>query len=164
MQFSTSTRYAIRLLFELRQPNMPQSSAVLAEQIGIPLKTLEKIHAVLKKEKITDSIIGAKGGIFLRIPLTEVSLGKITELFDNGIRFAVCFGEKANECPMQNTCRISSAWMHISKLVQEQLNNISLWSIFQEFPQNHCCYALKKESGPEPCAAAAAQGLEKCRQ
>lgn len=143
MQFSANTRYAVRLLFELKEPGMVQSSAVLAEKIGIPLKTLEKIHLVLKKEKITDSIIGAKGGIFLCLPLTEVSLGTMVRLFDNGVRFAVCYGEKANECPMQHGCKIRSVWRRISGLVQEQLNGISLREILQGFPQYSCYFEDK---------------------
>lgn len=145
MQFSATTRYAVRLLFELKEPGMVQSSAILAEKIGIPLKTLEKIQSILKKEKITDSIIGAKGGIFLCLPLTEVSLGTVVRLFDSGIQFVVCYGEKANECPIQDVCKISAVWRHISNLVQEQLNGISLWEILQGFPQYHCYFENKGE-------------------
>ena len=138
MNLSTSTRYAIRLLFELREPGPPVATAYLAEQTGIALKTMEKIHATMKRSGFTDGTVGMKGGIFLLVPLTEISLGQIVELFDEGIRFGVCYGNKANECPNQHCCDISSAWGKISRLVQEGLNSISLWSILQEYSEDSC--------------------------
>lgn len=138
MNLSTGTRYAIRLLFELREPRPPVATALLSEQIGIALKTVEKIHMVLKQNSITNGIGGPKGGIFLLVPLTEISLGKMIALFDDGVQFAVCYGDKANECPNQHDCRISTVWGLISQEIQEGLNKISLWNILQGYPANSC--------------------------
>ena len=145
MNLSTNTRYAIRLLFELRKPGPPVSTAYLAEQTGIALKTMEKIHATMKRNGFTGGTVGMKGGIFLLVPLTEISLGQIVELFDDGIRLAVCYGNKANECPNQHCCDISSAWGKISRLMQESLNSISLWSILQEYSED-CCLSPERLS------------------
>ena len=94
MKLSTHTRYAIRILFELHLARGPISIAALSELTNIGLKTVENIHAVLRQNDITASIIGAHGGIRLNKPLSAISLGKMIELFDEGVRFVVCFGEK----------------------------------------------------------------------
>ena len=144
MNLSTGTRYAIRLLFELREPGPPVATALLSEQTGIALKTVEKIHAVLKQNGITDGTVGPRGGIFLLDPLTNISLGRMIALFDDGVRFAVCSGNKANECPHQQSCIVSSAWEKISTMVQEGLNGISLWRILQEYPEGSCLFSSKR--------------------
>ena len=144
MVLSTGARYAIRLLFELREPGPPVAIALLSEQTGIALKTVEKIHATLKQNGITEAVAGPKGGIALLMPLTEVSLGQIIELFDDGVCLAVCYGDKANGCPNQKGCEISSAWRNISQMIQDGLNAISLWSILQEYPKNSCIFSSKQ--------------------
>ena len=144
MNLSTGTRYAIRILFELCEPGPPVPIALLSEQTGIALKTVEKIHTVLKQNGITDALAGPRGGIALLVPLAEISLGQMIALFDDGVRFGVCYGDKANECPNQKDCLISSAWGSISKMVQEGLNTISLWSILQEYPENSCIFSSKQ--------------------
>lgn len=138
MVLSATARYAIRLLFELKM-DKPLSSAMLAEQIGIPAKTLEKIQAILKSHKLTESILGSKGGLKLLKPLSQISLGQIIELFDNGIGFAVCFGNKANDCPNHNSCSMIAAWHTVSTQIQKSLNNISLEHILQLSNQGQNC-------------------------
>lgn len=141
MHLSTSTRYAIRLLFELREPGSPRALAFLSEQTGISLKTAERIHAVLKQNGMTDAVTGSRGGIVLLVPLTSISLGQMIALFDDGVNFAVCYGDKANECPNQQKCPITSAWGRLSAMIQDGLDGISLGSILQEYPKNSCLFS-----------------------
>ena len=146
MQLSTKTRYAIRLLFEMREPGPPVATALLAEQTGIALKTVGKIHTTLKRNGITDGTVGMKGGIFLLVPLTAISLGQIAAIFDNGIGLGVCYGNKANECPNQHSCDISAVWGKISRIMQDELNGIFLWDILSKYPENSCSFPKKLSS------------------
>ena len=135
MRLSPNTRYAIRVLFELGGLSEPVSTAYLAEKTGMSLRTVENIHAVLRRESITAGTVGAKGGIALLVPLESLSLGKLIALFDDGVEFAVCCGDKSNECPNQSGCGIRSAWKAVSWDVQRQLDAISLDAILQQYPQ-----------------------------
>lgn len=99
MRLSTNTRYAIRLIYELYQVKSPLPIASLAERINVSNKIIESIHSILKQQEITEAIIGANGGIRLVRPLEAISLGEMITLFDDGVRFVVCFGNKANNCP-----------------------------------------------------------------
>jgi Rrf2 family iron-sulfur cluster assembly transcriptional regulator len=134
MRFSPNTRYAIRVLFELSGLSEPVSTACLAEKTGMSLRTVENIHAVLRREEITAGTVGAKGGIALLVPLAKISLGKLVTLFDDGVAFAVCCGDKSNECPNQAGCDIRNVWRTVSHMVQEQLDAISLDAILRQYP------------------------------
>ena len=137
MKLSTHTRYAIRILFELHLARGPISIAALSELTNIGLKTVENIHAVLRQNDITASIIGAHGGIRLNKPLSAISLGKMIELFDEGVRFVVCFGEKSNDCPRQNVCETRSVWTTISGQIQKELDTVSLEAILDQYREEN---------------------------
>ncbi|MBR7069517.1 MAG: Rrf2 family transcriptional regulator [Oxalobacter sp.] len=135
MILSTNTRYAIRLIYELHQVKAPLSITALAERINVSAKVIENVHAELKRHGITDAIIGANGGIRLIRSIEEISLGKMIELFDNGVRFVVCFGNKSNNCPRQSVCETQSVWKTISNRIQNELDSISLADILDEYRQ-----------------------------
>ena len=137
MKLSTHTRYAIRILFELHLARGPISIAALSVLTNIGLKTVENIHAVLRQNDITASIIGAHGGIRLNKPLSAISLGKMIELFDEGVRFVVCFGEKSNDCPRQNVCETRSVWKTISGQIQKELDTVSLEAILDQYREEN---------------------------
>ena len=135
MILSTNTRYAIRLIYELHQVKAPLSITALAERINVSNKVIENIHAELKRHGITDAIIGANGGIRLLKSIDKISLGQMIALFDNGVRFVVCFGNKSNNCPRQSVCETQSVWKTISNRIQHELDGISLADILDEFRQ-----------------------------
>ena len=135
MKLSPNTRYAVRLLFELDAMRIPISIASLSERTGITLRTVENVHAVLKQHGVTDATVGPKGGITLQRPLSDISLGQLIEWFDEGVEFAVCCGEKANECPQQNSCETRAVWRGISAEVQVALNAFSLAEILRRYPK-----------------------------
>ncbi|CAK7017941.1 MAG: HTH-type transcriptional regulator IscR [Desulfovibrio sp.] len=135
MKLSPNTRYAIRVLFELSGLSEPVSTAYLAEKTGMTLRTVENIHAVLRREKITAGTVGAKGGIQLLVPLEKVSLGKLVDMFDDGVEFAVCCGDKSNECPNQAACDIRNVWQAVSREVHRQLDAIPLAAVLRRYPK-----------------------------
>ena len=135
MRLSPSTRYAIRVLFALNGLSEPVSTAYLAEKTGMSTRTVENIHALLRRENITAGTVGARGGIRLLTPLASISLGKLVSLFDDGVEFAVCCGDKSNECPNQTGCGIRNVWKDVSRDVQRHLDAISLETILQQYPK-----------------------------
>lgn len=139
MKFSTNIRYAVRMLYELRQAGRPLSLSVLADKTGITLRAMENVQAILKQQGVTDSSVGAKGGIHLVRPLDQVSIGELVEWFDDGVEFSVCCGDKANECPQRQFCETSATWTEVSSRVRGVLDTISLESVLSK-------YAPRKET------------------
>ncbi|MDL2290676.1 Rrf2 family transcriptional regulator [Desulfovibrio sp. OttesenSCG-928-F20] len=125
MKFSTSTRYAIRLLFELHRSNMPISMASLSVRTDISHKTLAAIHGVLKDKGVTTARIGAKGGLILLRPLREISLGQVLEWFNDNIEISVCCGDKnrLNHLDQHPSLRT------LSEKMQKKLNALMLSDI-----------------------------------
>lgn len=134
MKLSTNTRYAVRILFELHGFTEPVSTAYLAEKTGLSLRAVENIQAVLKRNRITSGTVGARGGILLLKPLTDISLGDLVTLFDGGVEFAVCCGDKSNDCPNLGGCEIQAVWRTVSDALQKQLNAVSLDSVLRQYP------------------------------
>jgi Rrf2 family protein len=127
MKFSTSVRYAVRIIFTLHEAGRPVSVAAIAERTGVAPHTVEKIHAVLQKNGITAGMIGSRGGIRLAQPVDGVSLGKLLEILDGGVAFAVCCGEKTNRCPgAQSDCPRYSAWKAFSDRTQAFFDTVFL--------------------------------------
>ena len=134
MKLAPNTRYAIRLLFELDASAGPLSISALSRRTGLSFRVLENIHAGLKQNGVTDALVGAKGGIVLQSPLDEISLGQVVSWFEEGVRFNVCCGEKAYECPQQDNCATRSSWREVSALVQETLDAVPLRKITGKYP------------------------------
>lgn len=133
MKLTTNTRYAIRILCELAESSGLVSISTLSEKTGISLRTIEQIHTVCKQFGLTTGTVGAKGGIQLQRDLKNISLGEIILLFDDGIEFSVCCGDKSNNCPHQDSCASRNMWYDISMKIQEQLNIVSLQDIFVQY-------------------------------
>jgi Rrf2 family iron-sulfur cluster assembly transcriptional regulator len=134
MKLSPNTRYAVRILFELGGSGGPVSLGALSESTGIRLRTVENVHAVLRRHQLTAATVGAGGGVQLLVPLERISLGLLVRLFEQGIEFAVCCGDKANDCPNQNSCEIRSAWRDISDRTLGLLDAVFLDRIFGLYP------------------------------
>ncbi|SHN56980.1 RrF2 family transcriptional regulator [Desulfovibrio litoralis] len=132
MKLSTKTRYAVRVLFELAQANKALPMGTISQNTGISLRTIEQIIVVLNANNMTKGIIGPGGGIVLEKKIEEISLGDLVYLFEDGIEFVVCCGDKSNDCPNQHTCKTRFMWKKISQKIQDQLNTVSLVDVLFE--------------------------------
>ena len=133
MRLSAQTRYAVRILFELAAAAAPFSIGDLSEKTGISPRAVENICAQLRHDGISTGIVGPGGGIRLQIPLGDISLGRLVELFEGGVEFSVCCGDKANDCPNQNFCVNRTVWRELSAKIQKELDVISLDSLLRRY-------------------------------
>jgi Rrf2 family protein len=133
MKLSTDVRYAVRIIFTLAGLDKPMSTPCLAEKAGIAPRAVELIHSTLKRNGLTTSAVGPKGGIRLAVPLVEITLGRLVEILDGGVEFFVCSGKKTNECPDKHKCAMRSVWSAVSDRMQHELNSLSLEEIFRDY-------------------------------
>lgn len=139
MHLSAKARYAIAILLELKEPTRRFSTAFLAEKIGISVRTVEKTHAILRSNGITEGTVGARGGISLTRPLSEVSLGKVMSAFDGNISLSFCnCGEPG--------CQRCELWENLSAKTQEIFEEITLSSIIPHYRIMENC-TLRTPSG-----------------
>ena len=133
MKLSVQTRYAVRILFELAAATTPLSIGDLSEKTGISPRAVENICAQLRYDGISTGIVGPGGGIRLEVPLGDISLGRLIYLFEDGVEFAVCCGDKANNCPNQLDCENRAVWRKVSAKIQEELDAIPLDSLLRRY-------------------------------
>jgi Rrf2 family protein len=133
MKLHTDVRYAIRIIFALSCAQSPLSICYLAEKTGIAPRAVELAHTCLKRHGITTSLVGAKGGIELAVAPEKISLGKLIEIFDNGVEFFICTGDRSNECPDMDACSMRSAWRSLSEKFQQELNSVTLDGVLRQY-------------------------------
>ncbi|MDR1659986.1 MAG: Rrf2 family transcriptional regulator [Desulfovibrio sp.] len=133
MKLKTDIRYAVRIIYTLAGASAPVSMACLSEKTGIAPRAVELTHSVLKRNGFTTGAVGSKGGIRLAVPLSEITLGGLVEIFDGGVELFVCSGKKTNECSDKHNCAMRSVWNDLSDRIQHELNSISLGEIFQNY-------------------------------
>ena len=133
MKLSAQTRYAIRILFELAGTRMPLPVAELSDRTGISLRTVENICAILRYDGISSGISGPGGGMLLQGDMSEISLGRLVDLFEDGVQFSVCCGDKANDCPNMDSCENRAIWRRVSAKVQAGLDDIPLSSLMLRY-------------------------------
>ena len=86
MKLSTRSRYGTRLMLDLAEHYLkgPIHLKAIALQQGISVKYLEQIIIPLKKAKYIQSVRGPKGGHILAKPPSEISIGEIVALLEEG--------------------------------------------------------------------------------
>jgi Rrf2 family iron-sulfur cluster assembly transcriptional regulator len=129
MQLSVNTKYAIRLISALSEIPQPVSAASISEQIGLSLRAVETVHAVLRRHGITEALCGARGGIRLALPLSDITVGKLMRCFGDGADFKGCRATRLSDCPTQSECAACSNWDNISVRIQDFLDEITLKEI-----------------------------------
>jgi len=133
MKLSVKTRYAVRILSELAAAVAPLSIGDISEKTGISPRAVENICARLRYDGISTGIVGPGGGMRLEVPLEDISLGRLVDLFEDGVELAVCCGDKANDCPNQHACENQRIWRKVSAKIQAELDDIFLDSLLQSY-------------------------------
>jgi len=93
MIFTTKAEYGVRLLVELgRQGNgEPVSLKAIAEGEGLPLASLERIFALLKKADLVESTRGAHGGYCLARPAEQITMDEAVLALEGAVAPMACF-------------------------------------------------------------------------
>ncbi|WP_084515935.1 RrF2 family transcriptional regulator [Desulfovibrio cuneatus] len=135
MKLSARARYAARILLELARnapKNEPLSASTLSYQTGVSVQFVEQILKPLKQKGLTMSVRGAAGGHKLAKPASDISLGEVVRIMEDGIQLTVCCGEKANSCPRKSGCLTRKAWLHVSRTLEQELDAISIERLLHE--------------------------------
>lgn len=129
MKLSAPVRYAVRILFALDTPDTILPIAELASRTGMSLRAAENVLAVLKQQDITGATSGPGGGIFLKTPLSKVSVGQLVDCFEQGVALSVCCGELIDSCPGRTTCMTEKAFQKLSRRMNAVLHQTYLSDI-----------------------------------
>jgi Rrf2 family protein len=114
MEITQQADYAVRAILELamQPPGARLSCETISQRHTIPLAFLTKICARLASEGILRNQRGAKGGVQLARPATEISLLQVVEAIDGPITFNRC-NRKPSECARSRTCPVHPIWAEL---------------------------------------------------
>lgn len=133
MKLSAQVRYAVRILFTLDTAGTGLPIAALAVKTGMSVRAVETVLTVLKRHGVTGATAGPGGGIFLKTPLSRVSVGHLVDYFEDGVNITVCCGESSEACSSrEDACGTEKAFQGVSRRICELLHQAYLSDILHK--------------------------------
>lgn len=126
MKLGTKSRYGIRLLLDMAKQNgaKPIQLGEVAKRQNLPLKYLEQIIIPLKKANVVESLRGRKGGHRLAKPASEITVGEIVALLENGSSLVDCASDETL-CDRAEVCPVRLVWQEASEALFGVLNKVT---------------------------------------
>ena len=127
MKLSTRSRYGTRLMLELagHYQDGPLHLSAIALQQGISVKYLEQIIIPLKKANYIKSVRGPKGGHILAKPPSEITIGEIVALLEDGASLTEC-SHNPRVCQRSPICSTRPIWQAAAQAMFDKLNSMTL--------------------------------------
>jgi Rrf2 family protein len=127
MKLSTKSRYGTRLLVDMAQhaDNGPLHLSDIAQRQGISVKYLEQIIIPLRKAGYLEGVRGPQGGYTLAKPPTEIRIGDVVALLEEGDVLVDCSAD-ASVCERAGTCLTRFLWKEAAQAMFKKLNSYTL--------------------------------------
>jgi Rrf2 family nitric oxide-sensitive transcriptional repressor len=107
MRLLASTDFALRTLMRLAvEPDRLLSTEALARDLVISRNHLQKVVQSLADAGLVRTVRGAKGGVMLGRPATEIRVGAVVRTFERDQAMAECFRADGGLCSLTPTCRL----------------------------------------------------------
>ncbi|MCU0485861.1 MAG: Rrf2 family transcriptional regulator [Anaerolineales bacterium] len=111
MQITRQADYAVRAMVYLAQlgPERRASTSQIAQEKQIPPSFLAKIVSQLSVAGLLQTSRGARGGVSLAKPASEISLLDVVEAIDGPILLNDCVGDNST-CVFGSDCPMKPVW------------------------------------------------------
>lgn len=132
MRLTAFTDYGLRMLMRIASaPDRAFSTAELAEEFGLSRNHLAKIMQRLAGAGLIQTRRGGGGGAELARPASEIRLGTIIRLLEEGQPLVECLSADGGVCTLTPRCRLkarlrSAEIAFLSELDQSTLADIAL--------------------------------------
>lgn len=131
MQLTTKTEYSIRALVTLGESkDTLKSINDICTRQNLPKKYVEQLFRKLKNRAVIDSVPGSKGGYFLKLPASKITLSFIMEIVENHPYEVSCerSSVELEYCQVDN-CQYKHLWHEIYGNIKDYLTTITLEDI-----------------------------------
>lgn len=109
MRLTSFTDYGLRMLMRMAgSPDKGFSTAEMAEEFGLSRHHLTKIIQKLAQAGYVVTRRGSGGGATLARPATEIRLGEIIRLLEDGQPLVECFASGGGDCTINGRCRLKA--------------------------------------------------------
>lgn len=125
IRIARQTDYAARLVLHLASlgPEEAASIAEISAERLLPIPFVRRMVARLVSAGILKTTRGAKGGVQLGRPASQISLGDLLVAMEGPIALNDCVHE-ARACPFSRRCPVQKAWADVSASLTEHLASI----------------------------------------
>ena len=107
MKLLTSTDYALRVLMRLAMmPETHVSIDALAQELVVSRHHLHKIVQFLAEAGLVRTIRGARGGVMLARPASQINLGAVIRRHEKDQALVECFRADGGACTLLPHCRL----------------------------------------------------------
>ena len=107
MKLLTSTDFALRVLMQLAvAPDTHVSTDVLARELVISRNHLHKIVQFLTEAGFVRTIRGARGGVMLARPASQINVGAVIRSREEDQALVECFRADGGACTLLPRCRL----------------------------------------------------------
>ena len=130
MRFSRLSDYAVALMTHIAQhPQQVHTAANVAAATHVPVPTVAKLLATLRRSGLLASTRGVKGGYALVRPPAAISVSEIVGVLDGPIALTSCIKVGRGGCEIEEVCPSRRGLHRINLAVREALEAISLADI-----------------------------------
>lgn len=130
MKLSTKARYGLNAVCVLAE-NYGEVLTLqkIADGAGITEQYLEQLFLVLRKSGIVGAQRGAGGGYFLAKDPSELSVGEVARILEDGLEIVDCI---SGECNNKSKCKTYGVWRKVYDAINKTLDDISIASLVND--------------------------------
>lgn len=109
MRLTSFTDYGLRMLMRMASaPDRAFSTADLASEFGLSRNHLAKIMQRLAQAGLVETRRGGGGGAALARPASEIRLGSVVRLLEEGQPLVECMSADGGACTLDGHCRLKA--------------------------------------------------------
>jgi FeS assembly SUF system regulator len=123
------------------EPARIHSAMEVSHGVSLTLPTTSKIMKTLAREGLLKSHRGARGGFTLARPPEQISVASIIRAMDGPVGLTEC-ANSVGVCDKEDGCTVRANWQHISQVVEQALEGVSLADMMQ--PPRQTTLALER--------------------
>ncbi len=130
MRLTSFTDYGLRMLMRMAgAPGRAFSTAELATEFGLSRNHLAKIMQRLARAGLIETRRGGGGGAALARPASEILIGSVIRLLEEGQPLVECLAAHGNNCTLDGRCRLKSRLRAAEALFLAELDRSTLADI-----------------------------------
>ena len=132
MKLSTRTRYGTRALLEVALHKGDELVLLkdIARRQEVSLPYLEHLITPLITAGLVKSTRGARGGVLLLKPPTEIKLSEVLELLEGSIAPVDCINNP-KICPRSESCVTRDVWIEMKRAMSQVLDSTTIQNLVE---------------------------------
>ncbi len=127
LRVSRLSDYALVVLSELTEAQVPQSASALALRSGLPAPTVAKLLKRFAAQGWVEARRGVHGGYRLRVDPSQVTVAQVLEVTEGPVALVKC-GESTSDpaCVRMHRCSLAAKWQQINAALVAALEAVTL--------------------------------------